>query len=68
MKSKVNIFDTNERIQKSLITNSAYGLSSEFGLRIGQVFEDTVRKAKIYGLLAGQASSLYQMYNLKTKR
>ncbi len=49
------------------IRNVNYQMLDEFGLSIRQVFEDSVRKAKVLGLIAGQASSLYQMNNLRIK-
>jgi len=61
MKSKKEIYNNREVRIKSSIKN--VGSGSEFGLSLMQIFEDTVRKAKELGLLAGQAVSLYQVIN-----
>ena len=65
MKNKKEIFNRHDMRMKTSIKNS--GFSQEFGLRVEQVYEDTVRKAKKLGLLAGQAESLYRIIN-KDKR
>jgi hypothetical protein len=59
MQNKRNRFGKSERIIKSTTRNENYGF--QLGLTYEQIFYDTVKKANAQGLIAGQASSLYQL-------